>query len=189
MREYFKKNLPRLSLVLIVVFFIFNILTQVFQEFSNLLFLYPTNLHEPLNWYRFISYPLYVGGLLKWLLSSLAFLLLGYLIEHRIKRSYLIGLIILSSIVGGLVYTIINQNDSYNIPIASPTMISWGYWAAGIVIGIKFFKELNTFEKVILILYVLSIFNIDIQNKGFLFGQLSVIIVISILTILKVQKK
>jgi len=189
MREYFKNSLPRISLILIAIFFVFNIFTIVFQGLGDTLFLYPSNLKEPLNWYRFITYPLYVGGLTKWFLSSLAFLLLGYLIEHRVRRSDLIGLIILSSLIGGLVFTIINQNDSHNIPIASPTMISWGYWAAGMIIGIKFFKELNTFEKIILILYALSIFSIQAQDKGFLVGQIIVIIIIAILSFIRVQKK
>ncbi|MFZ0281380.1 MAG: rhomboid family intramembrane serine protease [Bacteroidales bacterium] len=189
MREYFKNNLPRLSLILIAIFFIFNILTLIFQKLGNILFLYPSNLHEPWNWYRFVTYPLYAGGLIKWFLSSLSFLFLGYLIEHRIKKSDLIGLIIISSVIGGLVFTIINQNDSYNIPIASPTMISWGYWAAGMVIGIKFLKELSTIEKTILILYALSIFSIEAQDKGFLVGQIIVIITIAILSFIKVKKK
>jgi len=150
--------------------------------------LYPSNLGEPWNWYKLITYPLYVGGLITWFLISLAMLCYGYIIENRVKRTDLFGLILISSIVGGLICMIFNQNNEFDVPIASPSMIAWGYWAATIVIGLKYWKSLNLFEKIVLGLGFLSILNIWNDNFGFLLGQIIVIILIMILTTIKVMR-
>ena len=100
----------------------------------------------------------------------------------------MIGLILLSSFIGGFIFILINHNDPNNTPIASPTIISWGYWAATIIIGLKFWKTLNLFEKIILILCFLSIFSIQNPNLGFLLGQISVIVIIMLVSLIKVKK-
>jgi membrane associated rhomboid family serine protease len=150
--------------------------------------LFPSNLKEPWNWYRLITYPLYVGGLKAWFLNSLALILYGYIIENRIKKYDLLRLIFISSISGGLFFMIFNQNNEINIPMASPTMISWGYWAATIIIGLRFWKTLNLFEKIIMVFGFLSILSFWNDNLGFLLGQLIVVILIMTLTILKIKK-
>jgi len=188
MKTYLKSNLPKISLILITIFFISNILTLLTPRFSEIILLYPSNLFEPLNWYRFITYPLYVGGLLSWIHNSLVIFLTVLIIEKKIRKQYLTGLIILSSIMGGLIFIIINQGGAYNKPIAAPTMISWGYWSATIVIGLKYWRTLNLFEKIVMILCFISILSIWNENFGFFMGQLSVILLISILTIIKLRK-
>ncbi len=188
MKTYIKNKKPKISLILILILFISNILTLFTPNLSDSILLYPSNLSEPLNWYRLITYPLYVGGLTTWFLNSLVFLLTGFIIESKLLKKDMIGLIFLSTVIGGLVYIILNQNDINNIAIASPTMISWGYWSATIVIGLKYWRTLNLFEKIIMILCFLSVLIIWNDNFGFFLGQLSVIITIAILTILKYRK-
>jgi membrane associated rhomboid family serine protease len=188
MKTYLKNNRPRISLILITIFFVSNILTLLIPRVSDIFLLYPSNLAEPLNWYRLITYPLYVGGLLTWFHNSLIIILTGFIIENKVQKQYLIGLIILSSIIGGLIFIIFNQGETYNIPIATPTMISWGYWSATIIIGLKYWRTLNLFEKIVMILCFLSILNIWNDNFGFLLGQLSVITIIAILTLIKYRK-
>jgi membrane associated rhomboid family serine protease len=191
MKTYLKSNLPKISIFLITIFFISNILTLTVPKLSEIVLLYPSNLHEPLSWYRLITYPLYVGGLLAWIHNSLIIVLTGFIIENKLKTKNLISLILFSSIIGGLIFIIVNQGDTYNTPIASPTMISWGYWSATIIIGLRFWRTLNLFEKIVMILCflsVLSIIGMWHRDFGFFIGQLSVIITIAILTILKFLK-
>ncbi|MFP4556796.1 MAG: rhomboid family intramembrane serine protease [Bacteroidales bacterium] len=178
-----------ISLVLVTLLFVSTILTLIFPRLGEILLLYPSNLHEPLNWYRLLTYPLFGGGLLNWIYNSLAIVLTGYIIENKIKRQNLIGLIILSSIIGGLVFIIINYGDTQNSPIASPTMISWGYWSATIVIGLRNWRILNLFEKIVMILCFVSVLIIWHDNLGFFIGQVSVILTIALLTILKFGRR
>ena len=189
MNGYLIDSKPKVTLILIVVLLISNILTTFIQPLQDYILLYPSNIKEPWNWYRLITYPLVVGGLVAWFLNSLVLLFTGYIIERRIAKSDLLGLIFISSIIGGLIFLFLNQNSQYNIPIASPTMISWGYWAASIVIGIKYWKGLNLFEKIILILCFLSILSIQNDNLGFLIGQIAVIVIIMTIALIKIKNK
>ncbi len=188
MKTYLKTNRPKISLILISILFISNILFSLIPELREMALLYPSNLSEPLNWYRLITYPLYVGGLSTWIQNSLVIILTGFIIENKVKKKDLIGLILLSTIIGGLVCIIFNQGEEYNIPIATPTMITWGYWSATIIIGLKYWRTLNLFEKIVMILCFLSISSIGNDNIGFLLGQVSVIITVAILTMVKYRK-
>ena len=188
MKIYLKSNRPKISLILITVFFVSNILTLLIPRLSDIFLLYPSNLSEPFNWYRLITYPLYVGGLLTWFHNSLVIFLTGFIIENKVQKQDLIGLIVLSSIIGGLVFIIFNQGETYNSPIATPTMISWGYWSATIIIGLKYWRTLNLIEKIVMILCFLSILSVWNDNFGFLLGQLSVIAIIAILILIKYRK-
>ena len=185
MKTYLKSNLPKVSIILILILFVSNFLTMLISRFSDIVLLYPSNLSEPLNWYRLITYPLYVGGLLTWILNSIVIILTGFVIENKIDKQDIFGLIGLSTIIGGLIFIIINQGEAYNTPIATPTMISWGYWSATIIIGLKYWRTLNLFEKIVMILCFISVLSIWNDNFGFLLGQITVIITIAILTLLK----
>jgi len=187
MKEYLITNRPKISLLMILILFVSAFLTLIFNKMDGFIMLYPSNLSEPLNWYRLLTYPLAVGGLIIWFKTSIVFVLTGYIIEHRVKKFDMLGMIILSSIIGGLFFIILNQNNELNIPIASPVMISWGYWAAAIVIGVKRWRSLNLFEKVIIILCGLSILSIWNDNLGFLIGQLMVIVIVFLIAILKIK--
>jgi len=185
MKTYIKSKLPKISIFLIAILFVSNILTFIIPTLSKFFVLYPSNLHEPFNWYRLITYPLYVGGLLAWIYNSLIIILTGFIIENKLKTKNMISLILLSSIIGGLTYIIINQGETNNIPIAAPSMISWGYWSATIIIGIRYWRTLNLFEKLVMILCILSTLSIINIDFGFFIGQLAVIFTIALLTILK----
>ncbi|MFO7830136.1 MAG: rhomboid family intramembrane serine protease [Bacteroidales bacterium] len=188
MKTYLKTHFPKISFILVLILFLTNILTLFTPKFSDSILLYPSNLSEPFNWYRLITYPLYVGGLTAWFFNSLVILFAGYIIESKLQKNDLIGLIFLSSVIGGLVYIIINQNDTHNLAIASPTIISWGYWGATMVIGLKNWRTLYLFEKIVMILFILNVFWISNENLGFLLGQITVIITIMIITLIKYKK-
>ncbi len=188
MKDYLLTKRPRITIYLILILFVSNIITLISSRIGAFVMLYPSNLGEPWDWYKLVTYPLYVGGLATWFLNSLAMLCYGYITENRIKKKDLVGLILISSIVGGMFFMIFNQTNEFNVPIASPSMIAWGYWAATIVIGIRYWKSLNLFEKIVLGLGFLSILNIWNDNLGFLFSQVIVIISIMILTIIRVKK-
>jgi membrane associated rhomboid family serine protease len=189
MKDYLIRQRPRISIILISLLFVSNIITLVFYDTQKYILLFPSlDLLEPLNWYRLITYPLFVGGLIAWFHNSLIIVLTGYVIENRLKKQNIIGLILLSSIIGGLTYISFNHDNPLT-PIASPAMITWGYWAASIVIGLNYWKSLNHFEKVVLILCFMSILSIWNDNNGFLYGQVLVIIVIMILTLIQIKIK
>jgi len=188
MKDYLLTKRPRITIYLVLILFASNIITLISSQIGAFVMLYPSNLGEPWNWYKLITYPLYVGGLITWFLNSLAMLCYGYIIENRIKRRDLIGLILVSSIIGGLLFMIFSQNNELNVPIASPSMIAWGYWAATIVIGIRYWKSLNLFEKIVLGLGFVSILSIWTDNLEILFSLIIMIILIMILTIIRVRK-
>ena len=184
-----ENNLPKISMALVGTFLISSILTLAIPKFGDCVLLYPSNLREPLSWYRLLTYPFYVGGLIPWFHNALVILLTGYIIEKRISRKDLIGLIILSCLIGGFLYILLNQGDIYDTPMASPTMISWGYWSAAIVIGLKIWKNLSKAEKVIMLLCVASMLSAWDENLGFFIGQLSVILIIAILTLIRKRER
>ena len=123
-----------------------------------------------------------------WFHNALVIILTGFIVENKVQNKDLLGLILLSSIIGGLIYIALNQGNSYDIPIASPTMISWGYLAATIILGVRYWRTLNLFEKVVTILCFLSILSIGDDNFGFFLGQLAVIITIAALTLIRYGK-
>lgn len=93
-----------------------------------------------------------------------------YLLTKRSRITiYLILILFVSNII--MFFMIFNQNNEFNVPIVSPSMIAWGYWVATMVIGIRFWTSLNLFEKIVLALGFLSILNIWNDNLGFLFSQ------------------
>ncbi len=177
-----------ISTCLVIILFISNIITIFIPKIGYFVLLYPTNLFEPWNWYRYFTYPLYVNGLINWLLNSICILCYGYLIEKRMKKSDLIGLILISTIIGGLLYTIITYHNLGYMPIASPTMISWGYGAASIVAGVKFWKTISLVEKIIFAICFLGIFSLYTDNLGILLSQISVFIIALSFTMIRLKQ-
>ena len=189
MKNYLIKQRPRISLILILILFVSNIITLTFYDTQKYILLFPSlDLFEPWNWYRLITYPLYVGGLIAWFHNSLVIVLTGYIIENRLKKQKIIVLIFLSSIIGGLIYVLLNR-DNPLVPIASPTMITWGYWAAAIVIGLNHWKSLILFEKIVLALCLLSILSVWNDNIGFFSGQIIVILTTGVMTFIQIKIK
>ncbi|MDP4185949.1 MAG: hypothetical protein Q8862_12415 [Bacteroidota bacterium] len=185
MKEFLIEKKPRLSIVIAIVFFVVNILTQTIPMLSNFLVLYPHNLYEPQSWYRFLTYPLYVGGLLNWIHFSLVIILTGYIIENRTNEKLIYTILILSTVIGGLVCAIFNQNQPIDVSIGSPTIIAWGFWSAAVVAGIKLWHSLAKFERWILILCFVYTLNITIGNLGSFLSQISVILIIALYCLIR----
>jgi membrane associated rhomboid family serine protease len=91
MKDYLIKQRPRISLILILILFASNTITLIFDETQKYIVLFPSlELIEPWNWYRLITYPLYIGGLITWFHNSLIIVLSGYIIENRLKNRILL---------------------------------------------------------------------------------------------------
>ncbi|RIJ46265.1 rhomboid family intramembrane serine protease [Maribellus luteus] len=189
MKAYIKSNWPKLSVVLVGLFFITGILSLTIPAFGKMVLLYSSNLAEPLNWYRLLTYPLYGGGLLNWAHNALVMVLTGFILENRISKKEILAIIVLSAITGGLLFIFLNQNAGYDLTVASPVMISWGYCSATIVIGLKCWGRLNVFEKVVVIMCLASLLSVWNDNIGFLVGQISVITIIGLVTLIRFRGK
>lgn len=184
-----KKDIPKVSIILVSILFITNILTLYIPVLGNALMFYPSNLTKPFNWYRLLTYPLYVSGLFVWITNSIIILATGYIIESRLNKKQVIGLIILSSIIGGIGFAIMNFNDIKNVSLVSPVMISWGYWSVTIVVGLKCWKEFKIFEKIITVLCLISTIAIWDVQIGLVVGKVSVVLVTMSLVLMKHKKK
>ena len=183
MNNYLKENFPKATFILVLLLFIANQTTHAFPALGKYLLLFPSDLKDPLNWYRLLTYALFVFGIKNWLYISIPVILIGFIIEHRVKPYFVPGLIVLSAIVGGLMFAISSQGDPDNIPLGSPTMISWGYWAAAIVVGLKNLKNLNLFEKIVISLLFISVLSLWPRDLSLFFGEITVVIVTVILTL------
>jgi len=183
-----KISFPKYSIALIIILFIGTLITSFWNEYYNIVLLHPSDLYEYNNWYRYLSYPLYVSGLNQWFWNSLSIFICGGILERRSFDKHIIYITLLSTLIGGVIYTILNQNQQYEIPMASPHMISWGFFGAAFVIGIKNWKELRNYEKIILVLGFIGIIFISRDNIGFYVGTLAVIGLMIVYTLVLIKK-
>lgn len=153
------------------------------QEISEYLILYPGNLSQPLQWYRFLTYPFESVGLFGWIRIALIILPAGYIIEKRTHKKNLVSIISISALLGGLLFTLINHNDELNRPIASAGLISWGFWIAAIVCGIINWKDLNKIEKAILMIFLLILFSFNHTDFGYFVAQIGVVVTVLAFTL------
>lgn len=74
--------------------------------------------------------------------------------------------------------------------MASPGLIAWGFWIAAVTCGVMHWRDLKIVEKVILVIFLLSILNFEHSNFGYLLAQIGVVtaVLIFVLTF-KVFKK
>lgn len=102
------KEKPIFTIKLITLFLISTILIRTIgilfeTEISNYLVLYPSNVSQPLNWYKFLTYPLDSIGLIGWFKIALIILPAGYIIEKRTAKKNLITITLISIVLGGLI--------------------------------------------------------------------------------------
>jgi membrane associated rhomboid family serine protease len=179
---------PTYSITLIIILFVATLITSFWNEYYNIVLLRPLDLNEYSNWYRYLSYPLYVSGLNEWFWSSLSIFVCGGILESRSFKKHIIYITLLSTLIGGVIYTMLNQNQQYEIPMGSPHMISYGFFAAAFVIGIKNWKELRNYEKIILVLGFIGIIFISRDNLGFYAGTMAVIGIMVVYTLVLIKK-
>lgn len=175
-KNYLINNRPGISLLLVKIFFMSTLLTFLIEELHQTILLYPQDIKNIWTWYKLLTYPFYVNGLLNWLYDGIAIIIAGYIIEHRVSKRKVIALIVLSSIIGGLIYSIINVNDPLNSPIGSPTMIAWGLLSCAFILIIKKIRSSILFEKIVAGLFIVSLLSIEVIDYGLLAGQIAVII-------------
>lgn len=176
MKDYLKNKKPRISLFLVSILFISNILTFFSDGLYQTIILFPKDIQNVSTWYKLLTYPLYVGGLIKWIHSGIVIIIAGYIIEHRLSKAKVISLIVLSSIIGGLIFSSIKVNDPLNTPIASPTMITWGMSTCAFILIVKKIKTSMLFEKLLVGCFIFSLLTIEFIDNGFLIGQIGVMI-------------
>ncbi|MBF9255569.1 hypothetical protein I2I11_19880 [Pontibacter sp. 172403-2] len=166
-------------IILLVSTIIIRTIEMIFEkEIGAYLILFPSNLSQPLHWYRFFTYPLESVGLFGWFRIALIILPAGYIIEKRTNNNILVTIILISALLGGLLFTIINYGNELNRPIASAGLIAWGFWIATICCGILQWKDLNIIEKVIILLFLLNIFSFNHSDFGYLVAQICVVVTI-----------
>lgn len=175
-KNYLKNNRPIIALSIVYVFFLTNILTLLSDEIYNAVVLFPQDIKNILTWYKLVTYPFYTNGLVRWLHNGLVIVIAGYIVEQRLSRKKVIVFFALTSIIGGLIYSIINVDDPLNRPIASPVMISWGLFSCAFILILKRIKSSLLFEKIVFGLFIISLLFIDFIDFGFFAGRLSVII-------------
>lgn len=188
MIKYLRDNKPRFTLFLVGLFLVSSILTTYSTHFGEWFLLYPQNVSEAVNWYRFIAYPLYIDGLDIWFLNALSLLLTAFVFENSISRRSMVIIALGSALIGGLVYALLNQQQPLD-PIASPFMISWGYIAAVLAYGFRDWKKLILFEKIIIGLSLFTLLNFFSPNQnGILITQFMVMISIAVGVLLSGKK-
>ncbi len=176
-RAYINNNTPFVSLLIVGLLFISNGLTLLFEGLSDEFLLFPQDIKQVGKWYKLLTYPFYVGGLAQWLHSAIVILMSGYVLERRLTKEKVIGLMALSSITGGLIFSLIKVNTlALNVPIASPTMITWGVSSCAFVLVIKQIKASTLLDKIVAGLYLVSLLSMDFIDLGFAMGQVAVIL-------------
>ena len=148
-KQYMKEHSVRLTFFLVIILFISNILSALISEFSNIIILQPEHLNEPEDWYRLITYSFNWSS--SWLYQVIIILITGFVIEHLLKKKTIISIILLSVITGGFIYLLLAQNNEMNIAITGPRMIVIGYSVTAIFIGIRNWKTILVFEKIVVI--------------------------------------
>ena len=174
------KEKPTFTIKFLIMLLVSTILIRTIgmlfeKEISEYLILFPSSLSQPLHWYRFLTYPLDSVGLFGWLRIALIILPAGYIMEKRTHHNTLVIIIVISALVGGLLFTLINYGNELNRPIASAGLIAWGFWIAAITCGIFQWKDLNRIEKAIIILFLLNIFSFNHSDFGYFVAQIGVV--------------
>ncbi|EAY24560.1 hypothetical protein [Microscilla marina] len=188
MKSYLKQHPPFISIVFIALLLGFALLVAFVPTISPYLILQKSDLATPTHWYKLLSYSLYIKGLQNWLVQSIILLLLGAVIEKQIRQPlHVIGLMLLSSIVGGVSFMLLSTQA---VPLASPGMIIWGYSSAAIVLGLSHWYQSESAERVALIACVLLLLLqvIDFNLTVFL-SQMVVMLVTGALVWLGYGKK
>lgn len=158
MKNHLTGNKPVVASALAGLFLVTCLAGMFFPPLNDALMLYPANVTQPANWYRFLTFPLSsAGGLGTWLYNALLLLFMGNIIEHRMKRQHLLALLLLASCTGGLLYASLYRNP-YGYPadlepgIAGPGMISWGYFTAAAIYTFRNMNAVPTPVRVIMLL-------------------------------------
>lgn len=171
MKLKFLKNLPRISILLSAIFLLSTIFFSYNKASGYLLALSSGVINEPQNWYRFLSYPIVNFEFKIWLLNSIGFILMGWVIEQRVSVKLLVILITISIVSSGLFYAIINEQD--NEYIFSFGIIGWSYMGILIVIGCFYWSTYHWLEKVVTIFYlifsVISYITLPKSGSNYLF--------------------
>jgi len=147
-----KIDFSKVSLLVVIVIFALNITSKFISGLDDFFLLYPSNLEEPLNWYRFLTYSF--GGGIDTLLEYSALIIMASLImENKIKSKELIFLSVISVVIGGVIYAVISKD---NIPITSSGMLFWGYAGAAFSIAFINYTILHKYQKYLLFILFLS---------------------------------
>lgn len=150
---------PKTAITLSVVFLVTNLLTMFFNQLNDSIFVFPSHLHEPLQWYRTLTHPLYGGGLKNWVFFAFMIIGSGYVIEGAWSTRQLWAIIVGPTVAAGFAYMLLHQLDDFDPPMATPGFIAWAYLVAAMVTGVFRWKASGWFTKVWIVVGVLLFVN------------------------------
>lgn len=155
---------PKLAITMWLVLLVTNLLTMFFNQLNDSIFVFPSHLYEPLQWYRTLTHALYGGGLKNWVFLTFIGVGSGFVIEPVWSNRQLWAMIVGSTIAGGFAYMVLHQLDDFDPPMATPGFIAWAYLAASLVTGLFGWKGSGWFTKVWVVVAVLIFANQILGN-------------------------
>lgn len=160
----------RISLILILLFFIGTLINMDSTNMKNYFGLIPVRTYQPSYWYSIITFSFIHGLFGHFLRDTIFILLLGLSIEKMMSQKSIIISSVVSVFTGAFVLTTMSEGD---LPLFGANFLIYGY--IGILITMWFIlkNKFNLYDKIILILScVLIIFlfwNFSVLlNKAFL---------------------
>ena len=160
----------RISLILILLFFIGTLINMDSTNMKNYFGLIPVRTYQPSYWYSIITFSFIHGSFGHFLRDTIFILLLGLSIEKMMSQKSIIISSVVSVFTGAFVLTTMSEGD---LPLFGANFLIYGY--IGILITMWFIlkNKFNLYDKIILILScVLIIFlfwNFSVLlNKAFL---------------------
>jgi membrane associated rhomboid family serine protease len=175
---YLKTKRPTGLIYLVLFFLITTILGFVYHDFfyANII-LFPSDLKNINSWYKFFTYPLYTDGLVYWLYYSVIIVFAGYILRNKLTDKSQWMIILFSTLLGGLTYSLMAQNKNFDQPLAGLSFIAWGLSTCAVIQVIKKFNSSINFERIFVGLFILSIFLSDYSNLAYVTAQVSVILI------------
>ena len=167
----------RISLILILLFFIGTMIQIDSDNTKNYLSLIPERTFNPLYWYSILTFSFIHGSFGHFFRDTIFILLLGLSVEKMMNQKSIIFSSIVSVITGAIVLTTMTEGD---LPLFGANFLIYGYIGMLITMWIITKNKFNLYDKIILVLScVLIIFlflNFSVVlNKAFL---LSVVVTI-----------
>jgi len=132
---YLKEHKPKTSLRITLALLISFIITLFIDEKINLS-LSPDDLTNPLNYYKFFTYPFVINGTQIWFHHFIVIVISAYIIEKHINSTFSYTIAFTSVVIDGLTFTISSKIFGNELLIASPTLITWGFLISSIVTGL-----------------------------------------------------
>jgi transcriptional regulator with XRE-family HTH domain len=142
-----KFDLPRVSFILISIFFLGFILTMISSDIIKTLAFYPDRMINTKYFFTFISYSILHSTIDHFFWVSIFVLLCGLILEKRIKIIGVIILILFSVVSGAFIYGLITES---NAGLIGGSFIFFGYLGTLLALYFRERSEFNNIEKIVI---------------------------------------